>query len=397
MKHLTLRSLFLLLLSLFMIACGSATSRVEPLSRQTTAEKPQAIGATLTEVELAPSAQVMPQSQTVPVVHENSPTAAITGLEASLMSVYEEANPAVVSVLLPSGGAGSGFVYSQDGHIVTNNHVVSGLSAVEVVFSDGERRRGQVVGTDLDSDLAVVKVAELPSGINALPLAPTGVKVGQFVLAIGTPFGENGSMSFGIVSGIGRSLTSQRELVAGSNYSLPQVIQTDAAINPGNSGGPLLNLNGEVVGVNAAIATTATSATLANSGVGFSIPVAAVRQIAPSLIENGQYNYPYMGIGFDDQVSLDEQSVYGLRQTQGAYILRITPNGPAAKAGLQAANSNTARGGDLIIALNGQSVNNFSDLNSYLIFNTRVGQSIRVTVLRNGQRLTIPLTLGARP
>lgn len=397
MKHLTIRTLLLLMLSLLLIACGSSTSLIQPLSGQLMREQAQTVDAGLTQVELAPSAEVIPKSETEPVVYNNSPTAAITGLEDALITVYEQANPAVAYIIIPSVGAGSGFVYSEDGHIVTNHHVVSGLSSAEVVFSNGERHRGQVVGTDLDSDLAVIKVDELPSGIHPLPLAATDVKVGQFVVAIGSPFGENGSMSFGIVSAMGRSLESQRELVSGSNYSLPQVIQTDAAINPGNSGGPLLNLNGEVVGVNAAIATTRTSTTLANSGVGFSIPVAAVRQIVPSLIENGRYSYPYIGIGFDDEVSLAEQPIYGLTQTQGAYILRTTPNGPAAKAGLQAANSNTARGGDLIIALNNQPINNFTDLNSYLIFNTRVGQTIRVTILRNGQELTLPLTVGARP
>ncbi len=171
------------------------------------------------------------------------------------------------------------------------------------------------------------------------------------------------------------------------------MIQTDALINPGNSGGPLLNLDGQVVGINSAIATE----TGTNSGVGFSIPVSAIRQVVPALIRNGKYVYSYLGVSFDDEVSLDDQTTYGLSQTQGAYVLRVTPNSPAAKAGLIAANTRTGRGGDLIIAIDGQSIGNFEDLNSYLVFHTTVGQTIKLTVLRSGQKLSIPLTLSARP
>jgi 2-alkenal reductase len=200
-------------------------------------------------------------------------------------------------------------------------------------------------------------------------------------------------MSLGIVSALGRSLQSQRDLGTGSSYSLPQVIQTDAPINPGNSGGSLLNLDGEVVGVNSAIASYSGT----NSGVGFSIPVQAVRQIVPSLIENGTYAYPFMGVGFDDEISLSEQSVYGVSQTQGAYVLNINSGGPADRAGLIAASSVNGRGGDLIIEIDGQTINNFSDLNSYLVFHATVGQTIEITVLRNGERVNLSLTLGARP
>jgi 2-alkenal reductase len=200
-------------------------------------------------------------------------------------------------------------------------------------------------------------------------------------------------MSLGIVSGLGRSLPSQRGNTRSSSYSLPQVIQTDAPINPGNSGGPLLNLRGEVMGVNAAIAST----TGTNSGVGFSIPVAAVKQVVPSLIQDGTYVYPYMGVGFDDEVSLDEQSVYGLPQTRGAYVVNVTAGSPADAAGLTPANPNTGRGGDLIVEIDDQEIRDFSDLNSYLVFHTRVGQTIEVTVLRDGERVDLPLTLGARP
>ncbi|MFN2224017.1 MAG: S1C family serine protease, partial [Candidatus Promineifilaceae bacterium] len=223
-------------------------------------------------------------------------------LQRGLIDLYNHANPAVVYIIVPPIGSGSGFVYSEDGYIVTNNHVVENGRQYEVVFANGERREAQLVGNDVDSDLAVIKIDDLPDGVQPLPLGSSDdLAVGQFVVAIGNPFGEQGSMSLGIVSGLGRSLQSQRALGSGSSYSLPQVVQTDAPINPGNSGGPLLNLDGQVVGVNSAIATTSGS----NSGVGFSIPVNAVKRIIPKLIEDGTYDFPYMGAAFDDEISLD--------------------------------------------------------------------------------------------
>jgi 2-alkenal reductase len=319
--------------------------------------------------------------------------ASSSDLQASLIQVYRDANPSVVYIITASG-SGSGFVYSQDGMIVTNNHVVAGTRSFEVVFANGERQRASLVGTDADGDLAVIQVEQLPEGAAPLSLAEAdSLQVGQFVVAIGNPFGEQGSMSLGIVSALGRSLPSQRELSVGSTYSLPEVIQTDAPINPGNSGGPLLNLDGQVVGVNSAIA----SQTGTNSGVGFSIPVSAVRLVVPSLIKDGKYEYPYMGAGFDPEISLDEEAQFGLRQTQGAYVLNVTPGSPAEQAGLVAANPNTGRDGDLIIALDGQLVQNFSDLNSYLVFHTSIGQTIEITLLRGGEQVALQLTLGARP
>jgi 2-alkenal reductase len=213
-------------------------------------------------------------------------------------------------------------------------------------------------------------------------------------VAIGNPFGAQGSMSLGIISGLGRSLASQREEQGfGASYSLPQVIQTDAPINPGNSGGPLLNMAGEVIGVNSAIA----SITGMNSGVGFSIPVNAIKRIVPVLISSGEYRYSYLGAAFDAEVSLDELPVYGLEQTQGAYVVSVTPGSPADEAGLMAANPQTGSGGDLITAVDGQSINDFTDLNAYLVFNSSPGQIIELTVLRNGVEITLPLTLGERP
>lgn len=202
-------------------------------------------------------------------------------------------------------------------------------------------------------------------------------------------------MSLGIVSGVGRTLQSQRAADGGGSYSLPQVIQTDAPINPGNSGGPLVNLSGQVVGVNSAIRTE----TGFNSGVGFSIPVNAVKRIVPSLITDGRYVYPYMGIGVSlPTLNLDVQEQLGLPEPYGVYITSIVANGPAAQADLQAGRVETNfEGGDLILAVDGREVRNFDELISYLVFETEVGQTIELYIWRNGEYITVPLTLGARP
>jgi len=334
----------------------------------------------------------------VPAIEPAMPVAAVDeeaeSIQDTLIRLYQEVNPSVVYIIVLSSGSGSGFVYSEDGYIVTNHHVAAAGRRYEVVFATGERLPATLVGTDADSDLAVIKVDELPDGAKPLLLADAEeIQVGQFAVAIGNPFGEQGSMSLGIISGLGRSLPSQRGTTTGSTYSLPQVIQTDAPINPGNSGGPLLNLEGEVIGVNAAIA----SSTGTSSGVGFSIPVAAVKRVVPSLIEDGKHVYPYMGASFDSEISLDEQAVYGVSRTQGAYVIDVTPGSPADRAGLIAADLRTGKGGDLIIDIDGRPIDDFSDLNSYLVFHTQIGQTINITVLRDGERVVLPLTLGARP
>jgi S1-C subfamily serine protease len=335
------------------------------------------------------------EEQTLPVAFGNDALEqAAQSLESSLINIYQQANPAVVFIIVPPIGSGSGFVIDKDGYIVTNNHVVAGGRDYEVVFASGERRRARLVGQDIDSDLAVIQVDELPAKIEPLVLGSSDdLAVGQLVAAIGNPFGEQGSMSLGIISGLDRALQSDRDLSTGNSYSLPQVIQTDAPINPGNSGGPLLNLKAEVIGVNSAIATR----TGTNSGVGFSIPVDAVKQIVPDLIEKGFHDYPFMGIGFDGAVTLDEKERYGLSQTQGAYVLNVTEGGPADLAGLIAANPTSGRGGDLIIAIDNVSIEDFDGLNSFLVFHTDVGQLIEITLLRDGEEIELELTLGSRP
>jgi 2-alkenal reductase len=324
--------------------------------------------------------------------------AADASLQDALIDVYLRANPAVVHIFvfdeiegtaLPLG-TGSGFVFDEEGHIVTNNHVIAEGDKFEIVFSDGSRREAALVGTDVDSDLGVIKVDELPEGIMPLGLGDSNeLQVGQFVVAIGNPFGEAGSMSIGVVSGLGRTLDSQRIAEGGGRYSLPEVIQTDAAINPGNSGGPLLDLDGRVIGVNSAISTR----TGTNSGVGFSIPVNAVKRIVPGVIMNGSYIYPFMGIRMLS-LNLELQEQLELSQPVGAYVTEVTADSPAEEAELIGANG---PGGDLIVAVDGQPIRSSDDLIAYLVFNTEVGQTIDLTVLRENEEIVIPLTLGERP
>ncbi len=326
-----------------------------------------------------------------------------SNLQGMLIQLYETVNPSVVHIFIFDGqdtilGTGSGFVYDNDGHIVTNNHVVADGSGLEVVFADGQRRRAEITGLDVDSDLAVIQVDNPPANALPIPLGDSSaLEVGQFVVTIGNPFGEAGSMSVGIISGLGRTLTSQRLLPGGGRFSIPQVIQTDAAINPGNSGGPLLNLSGQVVGVNSAIQTTTGS----NSGVGFSIPVNAVRNIAPSLVENGRYIYPFMGIRMTSQpFTLDQLEYYGV-PPNGVYVIEVDPNTPADNAGLHGSGSDSFNaplpGGDYITSINGVQIKTSDELLSYLVFETNAGDTVDLTILRNGEEKVLPLTLGERP
>ncbi len=339
-----------------------------------------------------------PAATPIPAIVASAPDM-VEGLQERLVELYQQVNPSVVFILVNQTGfelgSGSGFVYDDQGHIVTNAHVVADGDSYEVVLWDGERHSASLLGRDVDSDLAVLQLIDPPADLQPLPLGTVDeVQVGQFVIAIGNPFGEQGSMSLGIVSGLGRSLASQRITDFGGSYRLPRVIQTDAPINPGNSGGPLLNLAGEVVGVNSAIRTD----TGVNSGVGFSIPVDAVRRVAPSLIANGRHVYPFMGISVlsPEDISLTERESLGLDdQEGGVYVTVVTPDSPADRAGVVSAASGQT--GDLIIRLNGKDIHDFDDLNSFLVFEAEVGQVVAVTVLRNGMEVELNLTLGERP
>jgi 2-alkenal reductase len=326
----------------------------------------------------------------------------------TLVALYEKFSPGVVAiqVLTDSGDSlGSGFVYDKEGHVVTNYHVVEGVTDLEVDFPSGLKVRGKVVGTDLDSDLAVLEVDVPADQLFPLPLAdPAFIQVGQTVVAIGNPFGYKSSMSVGIVSALGRTLESMHQAPGGAFFTAGEMIQTDTAINPGNSGGPLLNLNGEVVGVNRAIQTDTFSSvgTPVNSGVGFAISVGIVRRVVPSLIEDGIFEYPYLGITSRPEISLLDQETLGLSRSTGAYVTSITSGSPADKAGLVGGSRATEiagldAGGDLIIAVDGNEILTFSDMLSYLIIYKSPGDSVVLTILRDNKEMEVTLVLGKRP
>jgi S1-C subfamily serine protease len=362
-----------------------------PLSRVTTTKESPAAAATVEVIPSEPDA-------TLPVVISGSQ-------DQHLMDLYTRVNPGVVSIRMltdTGGGQGSGFVYDQDGHIITNFHVVDGATSIEVDFSSGFKVRGELVGRDLDSDLAVIKVKAPADQLVPLPLGSgEALRVGQTVVAIGNPFGLSGTMTIGIVSAKDRTLDSLRESPTGGFFTSGAVIQTDAAINPGNSGGPLLNLAGEVVGINRAIRTDSTTAQgdPANSGIGFAVNVDIVKRVVPALIEKGQYDYPYLGVSSLPEVTLDVQEAFNLPQSTGAYIIDIRPNSPAADAGLIAGRDGQTPGpgGDLIIAVDGHEVRIFGDLLTYLMTQTSPGDKVVLTILRNGQRKEVSLVLGKRP
>lgn len=321
-----------------------------------------------------------------------------------LVELYARVNPAVVNItnyirsndqVVPSG-QGSGFVYDNQGHIVTNAHVIHGASEVEVTFSDGTTRLAEVIGEDLNSDLAVVRVENMPAGIEPLPLGDmSSLAVGQTVVAIGNPFGLEGTLTRGVISALGRNIPAL------TPFSIPQSIQTDAAINPGNSGGPLLNLNGEVIGVNAQIETDGLSRS--NLGVGFAIPVSIVKRVVPDLIQFGEHKWAWLGVQGGNVTPLLVEAM-NLPVDKGAYIASVLSSGPSAKAGLRGADgTRTIRGrevnvgGDIITAINGQAVNSFDDLLIYIALQTSPGDEVTLQILRDGNYMDIVLKLEERP
>jgi 2-alkenal reductase len=325
-------------------------------------------------------------------------------MDGSLISLYQQVLPGVVSIRTDTG-QGSGFVYDTDGHVITNKHVVEGASTVEIAFSSGFKAYGTVIGSDGDADIAVIKVDAPVEEFHPLAIGDSDtLQVGQTVVAIGNPFGLDGTMTLGIVSGLGRSQRSS-QAAGGGFFSTADIIQTDAAINPGNSGGPLFNLNGEVVGINQSIETGSfneLTGNAVNSGVGFSISINLVKRIVPVLIRDGKYEYPYLGITSSSDLSLGVIEALGLESYNGAYVIEVTPGGPADLAGIKAGTTPTRlqdwnAGGDLIIAFDGKPVATFDELLSYLITTKSPGDTVVLTVLRDGEQVDITVTLGARP
>ncbi|MGB7875889.1 MAG: trypsin-like peptidase domain-containing protein [Anaerolineales bacterium] len=364
--------------------------------------------------QLPGTAPVVPEAPNLPpptpVVVNQAPAPVIVdsvGRQETLVSLYEQVMPGIVSLQVvgdTGGSLGSGFVYDDQGHILTNYHVVEGATQVEVDFTSGYKIYGTVIGTDLDSDLAIVKVNAPASELHPVPMGDSNsLRVGQTVVAIGNPFGLSGTMTTGVISALGRTLDSQRDAPAGGFFTAGDIIQTDAAINPGNSGGPLFNLNGEVIGVNRAIRTTNFTGTgePVNSGIGFAIAINIVKRVTPVLIAEGQYDYPYLGISSIDELSLPQIEALGLQSFTGAYVTSVTPNGPADQAGIHAGEQSTSTrlnaGGDLITAIDGQTIQRFDDLLRYLINNKSPGDTVVLTVLRAEEQIDITVALGKRP
>jgi S1-C subfamily serine protease len=327
----------------------------------------------------------------------------LVGQQDKLVSIYQAVLPGVVTVQT-TNDLGSGIVYSSDGYIVTNAHVVGSETKVEVDFSDGTKVFGNVVGTDQNADLAAIKVSVPASELHPLVLGDSSaLKIGQTVSAIGDPLLLTGSMTTGIISAVGRSLPGNVQAgTSGGYYTTGDIIQTDALVNPGNSGGPLIDLNGAVVGIVWAQAINGTSGVPAASGIGYAISINTVKRVVPELIKNGKFAYPYLGITLQDSLPLAVIQSLGLKSNNGVYVAGVAAGGPADKAGIKAGTvatsyPNLKSGGDLIVAVDGQTVMTQDDLMRYLILNKSPGETITLTVMRGSQKVDVKLVLGTRP
>ncbi|MFP3951779.1 MAG: trypsin-like peptidase domain-containing protein [Candidatus Bathyarchaeia archaeon] len=315
-----------------------------------------------------------------------------------LTYIYKQIRRSVVliSVTTSQGdGQGSGFIYNEEGHIITNNHVVEDAKKITVTFTDGTITEAEIVGTDPYSDLAVIAVDLGPETLVPVYFSSSSdLLVGEQVVAIGAPYGLDTTMTAGIVSATGRQMS------APGGYSIVDVIQTDAAINPGNSGGPLLNIHGEVVGMNTAIV----SSTLQFSGIGFAIPSDTITREASSLIEEGRYEHPLIGITGRELTPGIVEAMDLPPGTRGTLVIDIMSGGPAEEAGLQGGDktvkidgSPTTIGGDVIIGIDNRTVPSFYDLIFYIERYKQPGDTVTLTIIRDGKVMNIDLTLGVRP
>jgi S1-C subfamily serine protease len=369
---------------------------------------------TTTSAPLATSAPAATPTPLIVVVTPPLPPGGEQGVdieEQLVILVYQRVNPAVVNVtsrvytydafynIVPQEGTGSGFIYDQEGHIVTNFHVVEEAEEVEVTLADETKLPAQVVGVDPSNDLAVLKAEVPPEALHPVELGDSHtLQVGQRVVAIRNLFGFRSTLTTGVISSLGRTIQSANERFIG------EIIQTDAAINPGNSGGPLLDSQGQVIGVN----TTIFSPREASVGIGFAIPVETVKRVVPALIARGRYPHPWLGV---DIFGVTPELAQGLREggvelpvDQGVLVMDVYPESPADQAGLQGitdqalwGNLMLPVGGDIIIAINGTEVKGGQDLTIYLATQTEVGQAIQVAVIWAGREMTIEVQLAERP
>lgn len=389
------------------IACSSsggdpeATSVVNAPEPTATAITNSSGGSTASPTSVVPT----PPSAVVPV---SNPIADLTSIEIVkaqeqvLIDLFDNTVDSVVKIetrTRSGGGEGSGWIWDIDGHIVTNYHVVDGATEIKVFFFDGREYSGVVVGFNSEADLAVVKI-ELEPGDAIQPSLlgnSSDLRVGQSAVALGNPFGQDFSMTDGIVSAVGRLLPSGFQ-----RFSIPSVIQTDAAINPGNSGGPLLDIEGRVIGINTQIRSESGS----NSGVGFAVPVDLAKRVVPNLIDNGEHEYSFIGITGCELTNQTRDGINAANTQLGAYITSVSSGTPALSAGLQADSGsfnascqplNAQFDGDLIVGVDGQDVTSMDDLIAYLALNTSPGDDIVLTVLRGGQDDLVVVTLSERP
>ena len=319
----------------------------------------------------------------------------------SLIEIFEKSEPGVVRVNIQKNqtenetvGVGSGFVFDKQGHIITNEHVIKDATKIVVTFLDGRSYSAEIIGVDEYTDIGVIKVNADLKLLNPLSLGDSSnLQVGEPITAIGNPFGLSGSMTSGIISQMGRLLPSN------SGYSIPDVIQTDAAINPGNSGGPLLNMRGEIVGINTAIQSTTGEFT----GVGFAIPSQTVAKIVPTLISDGEYKHPWIGISGTD-IDLEMANVMELDNTLGFLVITVVVDSPASDAGLIGSNKmievegrEYSIGGDIIVSVDGIDVRKIDDILIHLQRGKAVGDEMVLEVLRDGRTTNITIVLQERP
>src|SRR6266568_983152 len=346
---------------------------------------------------------------------QNTNTSSSSATPLPLKTIFKQVEKSVVQITskIPAApdalnpqspnatALGSGFVYDNQGHIITNGHVVGDAKIVDVTFVDGNRDTAKVIGTDIFSDIAVLKISrnttqqQLLASVEPLAIGNSSkLEVGDQVIAIGNPFGLSDTMTTGIVSGVGRLLPA----AAGAGFSIPNTIQTDAPINPGNSGGPLLNIQGQVIGMNTAIF----SASGTFSGIGFAIPSDTITRIVPPLIAKGYYLHPYLGLKGGALTSDVIQNLTGgpaVTNLKGIYIDTITKNGPADKAGVHGSTTDQyskKHAGDVIIGVDGHDITRIDDLISYIDQHKSVGDNITLTVYRNGHAMDLKATLTPR-
>jgi len=361
------------------------------------------LGVILLTLTVAVAVPTLAQVQTQDDVYAQESENGSTASECNYTELYEDVRPAVVQVSTERG-QGSGFITETtngSSFIVTNHHMLAGSSrgqgqaatsqdvpdSVDVRFSEGATRNGTVVGTDLYTDLAVVRVNDTPENAESLPLANESPPVGERVAAIGSPFGLAGTMTHGIISGVNRSMPT------GTGFAIPDTIQTDAPINPGNSGGPLVTCDGEVAGVNRAGG---------GENIGFAISPDLMERVVPALIENGSYDNSYLGIR-SVPVTPTVAETNGLNVSQGVLVVETVDGGPA-EGSLQGSDDTEIVdgqripvGGDVIVAIDGQNVSTQEELGSYLATETSPGDEVELTVVRDGERTTVNVTLGERP